>query len=199
MINFTPEGIQVTKDDGKKGLFDLIHIKGHPEGIKLLQLWGLERKKLTGQFPQEALAQTFGMTPGRSMIKVYNNNAREKFKEIQENDSIVILKAYLDTYYPQGGTLCFMQPQHYPSLRNHNTTYQFDTFIDTYSQFLNSSTFNIHPLYAEHVSWISNPKYIRYFMENIKLLRPGSESKSERVKLIEPRGKIMNVMMLFFK
>ncbi|CAO3635449.1 unnamed protein product [Mucor hiemalis] len=199
IINFVPEGIQVTKEDGAQGLFDVSRIKGHPEGLQLLQLWGMERERITGQFPQEAIPQTSNLAPGRPMIKVYNDNAREKFSIIQENDSIVILKAYLDAHYPQGGILCFMQPEHYPSLRNHYTTYQFDTFINTYSQFLSTTELKTHPLYAEHVSWLQTPKYIRYFMENIKLLRPGTESLTERVKLMEPRGKIMNVMMLSFK
>ncbi|CAO3635737.1 unnamed protein product [Mucor hiemalis] len=199
VINFVPEGIKVTKEDGDQGIFDISHIKSHPKGIQLLQLWGMERERITGQFPQEAIPQTSYLAPGRPMIKVYNDNAREKFSVIQENDSIVILKAYLDTFYPHGGILCFMQPEHYPSLRKHITPYQFDTFIDSYYEFLNTTALKTHPLNTEHVSWLQNPKYIRYFMENIKLLRPGTESMTERVKLVNPKGKIMRAMMLSFK
>ena len=92
-----------------------------------------------------------------------------------------------------------MQPEYYPSLRNHNTTYTFDTFIDRYSQFLNTTAIKTHPLYAEHLSWIQNPKYIRYFMENIKLLRPGTEIRTEKVKSIDVKDKVMTGKMLFFK
>ena len=99
-VNFVHNGIQVTKQDGKKGLFDVTSIKGHPEGIQLLRLWGLEHERITGQYPQEAIVQTSNLTPGRPMIKLYNDNARQSFNVIQENDSITILKTLLHSFSP---------------------------------------------------------------------------------------------------
>ena len=199
-INFVQEGIKVTKvnDEESHTLLDLMKIKGHVYGTQLLQLWGHELQRLTGHFPEEAQVPIPSMRPGRNMIKVCNKTL-EQWGAIQENDSVFILQTFLDRYYPQGGTLCFMPEEFYSSLERLNTTYNFSTFIDAYSYFLeNDDDVKIHPLYSEHIAWLANPKYIRYFMENIKLLRPGTETLTEKVKLIGT-SKYKAIKMLTFE
>jgi hypothetical protein len=98
MANFVDNGINVTKEDGIYSLYDILRINGNPNGIQLLQLWGSEWYKITGQIPQEEQVTRPSLPPGRNMIKVCNKTL-EEYGPIQENDSAYILKCYLDSFF----------------------------------------------------------------------------------------------------
>lgn len=110
-----------------------------------------------------------------------------------ENDSVCIFKSYLDKHFPNGGILCFGQPEYYRGLERHDISYNYSLFIHDYYEYLTEEQhIKNHLLVNQHISWIQNPKFTGYFMVNLNFLQPGAESTTENIKV---DGKVRSVNM----
>lgn len=182
-VNFIETGICATTINGARAVYNFNKINRHPNGNALLYLWATERYKITGIIPPEAAnITTPAQSSGRPMLKAYRMTL-EEYGPISENDTVFIFKSYLDDHFPNGGILCFEQPEYYRGLARHDIPYTYTLFINDYYEYITESRHKSHPLVHQHIAWIENPKFIRYFMVNLSFLRQGIEVMTENVKV----------------
>lgn len=174
-INFVDEGIALTRSDTKSvHLFDWVNIKGLSNANDLIKLWYTERTRLTGvdhssSIPLSAPPPTLG--PGRPLLKFNHINAHT-YGHVFENDSIYLLESYLNEKYPNGGILCCGEEVYYTLIEEKVTNYSFVFFLKEFKECIASPRFANYPMLGEHQDWLTNSRMTRYYVENIKLLRP---------------------------